>query len=131
LAFGPMLLLPWLGVLVYSAFEARGEARFGAYAIDDEVVAYRSGWLSRQWLVARIEKGQSLSLSASPFDRRAGMASVSIDTAGAAAAASRFRIPYLAEADARVLLEHLRARIDGPPPRPPLDAQVSVPAQAV
>ena len=27
--------------------------------------------------------------------------------------------------------DDLRARIDGPPPRPPLDAQVSVPAQAV
>ena len=128
IAFGPKLLLAWLAVLVYAAFEARGEARFAAYAVDDAVVAYRSGWLSRQWQVARIEKGQSLALSASPFDRRAGMANVSIDTAGAAATGARFRIPYLAEAEARALLEHLRARLDGAPASiaaaPPGDAEL-------
>jgi hypothetical protein len=34
-------------------------------------LAWRSGFLTREWVIARIDKGQGLALRTSPFDRRA------------------------------------------------------------
>jgi putative membrane protein len=103
--------LCWLVALLISYVAARGEARFAAYACDETRVGYRAGWLRRQWTLARIEKGQAVRLSRSPFDRRAGMASVALDTAGATPRAPRLLVPYLAEAEARALVDRLRAGI--------------------
>jgi putative membrane protein len=111
---GAVAGLGWLVALLLSYVAARGEARFAAYAFDGRRVAYRSGWLRRRWTLVRVDKGQAVRLSSSPFDRRHGMAAVELDTAGAAPGAPRLLIPFLAEAEARGLVEQLRAGIAGP-----------------
>ena len=65
-----------------------------AWVADADVVVFRSGWLWRQLTVARTNRIQAVALHQSPFDRRASMASVRVDTAGASAA-HRVDIPYL------------------------------------
>jgi putative membrane protein len=102
--------LPALVVLGWWALVgARGRARFARYACGGGVFAVRDGWLRREWVLAWVAKGQALRLGASPFDRRHGMASVELDTAGAAAMGTALRASYLGEADARALLAELRA----------------------
>ncbi len=105
----------WLALMVVNYFGARGWARFAAYSCHDGVFAYRSGWLSREWLLTRIAKGQGIELSSSPFDRRAGMAKVELDTAGASQIGSRLQVPYLGQAQARALMAALRSQIDALP----------------
>jgi putative membrane protein len=63
--------------------------------LDDHVVAVRSGWLWRSVTVAPVAKVQSVTATESPFDRRARMATVGIDTAGGIMNMPRLRIPYL------------------------------------
>ena len=69
-----------------------------AYALTPEAVFFRSGWWIRRISVARFGKIQSLRRGESPFDRRHGMASVAVDTAGATRIGHAIDIPYL-EAD--------------------------------
>ena len=86
----------------------RQVAHLGWYA-DDDVVAFRSGWLWRRVTVARVTKVQAAAVHTSPFDRRAGMASLRVDTAGASQA-RRIDIPYLDETIARPLHARLVAQ---------------------
>lgn len=104
----------WLALLAWSWVESRGWARFAAWSCEPGVFAWRSGFLTREWVIARIDKGQGLALRISPFDRRAGMASIELDTAGSTANGSRLRVPYLAETQARALMASLRSEIDEP-----------------
>jgi putative membrane protein len=71
----------------------------------------RWGWLDRRWRFAEIRRLQALRLTSSPFDRRHGMATLWLDTAGASSAELTLRLPYLPEADARRLLGELGARL--------------------
>jgi len=112
LRFGPMafwllLSLPWWLV------RARKLAHGLRYSVDPQLVAIRSGWLGRHWRFAEIGKLQGIRLTHSPFDRRAGMATLWLDTAGASGnpMAPTLRIPYLPEAEARRLLTDLSERI--------------------
>jgi membrane protein YdbS with pleckstrin-like domain len=73
------------------------------------VVLLRSGWIWRQETLARANKIQSVSLLASPFDRRAAMARVRVDTAGAGVTSHRVDIPYLD----RTVAADLAARLAG------------------
>ena len=111
--YGAWVAGPWALLVAYSWCEARGSARFAGYAITGDVLAYRAGWLTRHWAIARIAKGQAVKLARGPFDRRAGMASVALDTAGAGMTAFPLRVPYLGEDEARALAAHLRARCEG------------------
>ena len=63
----------------------------------------REGWWSRHWRFAELDKLQALQLTRSPLDRRCGMATLWLDTAGAGAMAPPLRIRYLPEAEARAL----------------------------
>ncbi len=102
----------WIALMGWSWVESRGWARFAAYSCEPGVLAWRSGFLTREWVIARIDKGQGLALRTSPFDRRAGMASVELDTAGSSATGSHLRVPYLDEPQARMLMARLRSGID-------------------
>lgn len=104
---GAWALVVFALLFVLAVLAARGRARFGAYACNGRVVACRSGWLGREWSVVRTRRIQALRLELSPFDRRHGMAAVRVDTAGAAGGG--LRVAYLAESEARALLDALRA----------------------
>src|SRR5690606_26430823 len=103
-------LLP-LALLPVWAWRARGLARRAGFALDAHVVAWRSGWLDRRVSFAEVAKLQGVRLLASPFDRRRGMASVVVDTAGAGAFGHRIHMRFLPEAVARRVAAELAARI--------------------
>ena len=100
-----LLWLPW------AFFSARQQARRSGYTLDAVLVAVRGGWWSRHWRFAEIDKLQALQLTQSPFDRRYGMATLWLDTAGAGALSPPLRIRYIAERDARALFEQLGAQV--------------------
>lgn len=104
--FGPWGLLGLLWI-PWSAFVARQHARRAGYALDDHLVAVREGWWSRHWRFAELDKLQALQLRQSPLDRRFGMASLWLDSAGAGTLAPPLRIRYLPESDARALLARI------------------------
>jgi putative membrane protein len=78
--------------------------------VTEGAVFFRSGWLWRHVTVARFAKIQAVAMHESPFDRRASMASVHVDTAGAGGASHRVHIPYQEIADARALFTQLSAQ---------------------
>ncbi|WP_407352975.1 PH domain-containing protein [Luteimonas sp. R10] len=108
--FGPWGLLGLLWI-PWSAFVARQHARRAGYAFDDQLVAVREGWWSRHWRFAELDKLQALQLRQSPLDRRFGMASLWLDSAGAGTLAPPLRIRYLPEGDARALLARIGSEI--------------------
>jgi putative membrane protein len=112
--FGPSVLLLWAGLLGWSLFSARRDAHFSGWAFDGETFAVRGGWPSRQWTLARVGRGQSVRLESTPLDRRAGMATVAMDTAGARPGAFALRVAYIAEMDARALHARLARHLDAP-----------------
>ncbi|MDP1571881.1 MAG: PH domain-containing protein [Vicinamibacterales bacterium] len=79
------------------------------WAVTEAAVLFRSGWLLRQVSVARFAKIQAVALDESPFDRRAGMARVRVDTAGAGDRSHRVAIPYLPRDTAESLCATLGA----------------------
>lgn len=119
-----------LAALVPVFFSARLWARHTSYACERGLVAVRTGWLGRTWRFIEIRKLQSVHITQSPFDRRYGMATLDVDTAGATERAPRLLIPWLAEHDARALRELLLRGVTPAPaatlPAPP--AQPAVPA---
>jgi putative membrane protein len=100
--------LAWLAVLVVWAWmHAALYVKHLGWAVSDQAVLFRSGYLSRELTVARFNKIQAVTLGESLFDRRARMASVRVDTAGAADASHRVAIPYLARQTADDLYHRL------------------------
>jgi putative membrane protein len=112
--FGAPGALALLGV-PWAAFAARRWAAHAGYALGEGIIAVRTGWLDRRWQVAAFDKLQGLRLARTPLDRRFGMASLLLDTAGAQAAALRVR--YLPEAEAQALYAHLARAMTAPPTR--------------
>lgn len=102
------LALVWLGAAAYAA---RRNARRMGYSVDDQVVVVRSGWWSRYWRFAEIDKLQALRLTRSPLDRRCGTATLWLDTAGANGMAPSLRLRFLPERDAEAIYRRLSAAL--------------------
>jgi putative membrane protein len=66
------------------------------WALARDAVLFRSGWLTRRLTIVPRDRVQTLSVEASPFDRRSRMASIYIDTAGASSMSAGIKIRYLA-----------------------------------
>ena len=100
--------LAWAAVLVaWACVHSRLYVKHLGWAVGDQAVLFRSGWLWRELTIARFNKIQAVTLSESPFDRRVDMASVAVDTAGAADASHRVAIPYLARPTADELYHRI------------------------
>jgi len=95
-----LLGLAWLP---WAVLAARRNAQRAGYHVDDALVAMREGWWSRHWRFAELDKLQVLRLRQGPLDRRMGMASLWLDTAGAGAFAPPLRIRFLPLAEAQAL----------------------------
>ncbi|WP_420634940.1 PH domain-containing protein [Candidatus Palauibacter sp.] len=97
------------GVAIHAAFlawatlYARRYVDHLGWALKDDMVWFRSGWLWRRTTIARFSKIQVVALRATPFDRRREMARLRVDTAGAGAAWHKVEIPYLPASTAREL----------------------------
>jgi putative membrane protein len=110
-----VMLKGWTLVLlaVFCAWawvHARLYVRHAGWAVTEGAVLFRSGWLWKNVSVARFAKIQSVSMLESPLDRRAAMARVRVDTAGAKLSSHRVDIPYLARETAAGLRDLLAAR---------------------
>jgi len=81
------------------------------YWFDERYLISRKGWFNRQTLYLPIRVVQNVSLTQSPFDRRLGLATVSVDTAGQTNTGGGPTIPNLPLDEARrlqSLLTHIR-----------------------
>jgi putative membrane protein len=96
-----LILLPWW------VLRARRIAAHSSWALTDDALFWRSGWLDRKLSFAEIGKLQGLQLQQSPFDRRHGMATLVADTAGASPFGHRLELHYLREDEARDLYARL------------------------
>lgn len=103
-----------LALLPLWLLRARVWARHAGYSEDGGLIAVREGWLDRRWRFADVRKLQSLRLSQTPFDRRLGMATLMMDTAGASPLEPPLRVRYLPEDKARALHDRLAAAMDAP-----------------
>jgi putative membrane protein len=102
---------PWgaavLALLPLQLWRAMHIARACGWACNDRLVAWRTGWLSRRWHFAELGKLQALRLSRSPLDRRLGMASLLLDTAGASPFGAPLHLRHLPLDAARALSARL------------------------
>ena len=104
---GPWALTALLPVAVLAVANAGLYVRHTRYGLTGRAVFYRSGWLRRRTSVVRISKIQALTLKRSPFDRRARMASLCVDTAGAGKIGHPVEINYLGVETARRIHDRL------------------------
>ncbi len=86
-AVGAFVWRPWgfifgLALLPVAIWYAQKKAKATRYARTQELIAYRSGLLTRKLSITFFDKIQTLHLTQSPFDRRWKMATLAIDTAG-------------------------------------------------
>ena len=100
-----------LVLLPLQLWRARRIAAACGYACNDQLVAWRTGWLSKRWNFAEIGKIQALRLAQSPLDRRLGMASLLLDTAGASAFGAPLHLRQLPDDVARALSARLVAQL--------------------
>lgn len=110
LRVGPAGLL-LLALLPWWVLRARRLAATTGWALNDNVVAFRSGWLDRKVSFAEQAKLQGVQVLHTPFDRRRGMATVVVDTAGAGPLGHRIHIRFLPADVARSLANRLGRRI--------------------
>ncbi len=96
-----LLWLPWSWLL------STQHARRAGYSVDEDLIVVRGGWWSRYWRFAELGKVQALQVTRSPLDRRFGMATLHLDTAGASSFAPPLRIRYLPEHEAHALYQRL------------------------
>jgi putative membrane protein len=114
-AIGIAITRPWgwlagviaLPLLIMWAIKKSKSMR---YSRTDSGVVYRSGVFNRKTSMTFFEKIQTLRVDQSPFDRRWGMARLSVDTAASGPAEHRIEVRYLDETFARHELQFLREK---------------------
>lgn len=101
LAVHPWTLAVGASLALFGWLHARLYVKHAAYALTSWGILSRIGWWNRTLTIVRYGKIQTVTLGESPFDRRNGMASVRVDTAGAEAGGHTIAIPYLEAGVAR------------------------------
>jgi putative membrane protein len=100
--FDVRLAVPVLLILLVRAWlRSRMRVRHLGWGLSSNAVLMRGGWLRRRTSAIRYSRIQSVAALQTPFDRRAGMATILVDAAGGGGR----DVPYLAEqtaADLRV-----------------------------
>ena len=105
--WGAFAVLPVL--LLWSLLYSRRTVGALRWGVSEDAVHFASGWIWRSRLAAPLTKVQVVSRHETPFDRRHGMASVAVDTAGQQMAGYSIHVPYLAAPVAVALSERLSA----------------------
>lgn len=78
LVFGLFAAFNWVAIQV--------NYKYSGYALREKDILYRSGWLQKKTRIVMISRIQHVSVQSGPLERRFGLASVSVFTAGSAAA---------------------------------------------
>jgi len=100
-----LLLLPLLAPLAW--WRAVTYTRHTRWALTREALMFRSGWLTRHLHIVPRNRVQAVKIRVSPFDRRQGMGTLLVDTAGAGATQGPIHIPYLESATVARLAQAL------------------------
>lgn len=106
------VLILLAGLLAWAYVAARQTIARMGWAVSDGAVFFRSGWLRREVTAVRFTQIQAVTVRESPFDRRTGMASIRVDTAGAGELSHRVDIPYLPRETAWELCDLLATQAD-------------------
>lgn len=97
---GIVLILSILNLwLLYKSFAQK------AYALRDRDLVYRSGWIIQRFSVCPFNRIQHCSVNAGPLERRLGLSSLSVYTAGTEG--SDIKIPGLQETTAFALRDFI------------------------
>jgi putative membrane protein len=103
-ALWPLALLPVVYIVSVANYRNIG------YALSERYFCARRGWAGRSTHIVPINKVQAVEVSQSPFDRRLGLATLSVDTAGQAYTGGGPQISNLPLEDARALASALAHR---------------------
>ena len=104
---GPLALVPVLAYLGYSFLEIRRFTLVSRWALGEHALFWQTGAFSQVSKVVPLEKIQAVSLQSSPFDRRRGTATLSVDTAATDLTQATVVIPYLEARAAQELATRL------------------------
>lgn len=99
----------WLLITTTSYWIMRQSFKRKAYALRDKDALYRTGWVVRRLEVCPFNRIQHCSIHAGPLERRYGLASISLYTAGSEG--SDLRIPGLTEATAASIREFIMQKV--------------------
>ncbi|NVK22046.1 MAG: PH domain-containing protein [Kangiellaceae bacterium] len=95
-AYSPYLFATlWLLAGAWSAIYGKLYVKNTGYYLANDVIAYKSGVIFKKETYVRLPKIQTVEIKENPFDRRHQMATLQVDTAGAALGAHHIEIPYL------------------------------------
>ena len=100
----PVFTMP---AALFALVHARLFVKHAAYSLTSWGVVFKSGWWNRTVKLVRYGKIQTVGRDQTPFDRRNGMASVRIDTAGAERLGHTIDIPFLDTAVAAAVSQRL------------------------
>jgi putative membrane protein len=103
-ALWPLALLPLVYLLNVVSYRTLG------YALGERYLRTRRGWLGRSLHVVPVNKAQVIEVRRTPFDRRLGLASLRVDTAGQAFTGGGPQIGNLPVEEARALARTLAQR---------------------
>lgn len=96
-----LIVTPLLFLCLFGYWLMRNSFSRKAYALRSKDIIYRSGWLIQQLAVCPFNRIQHCSINAGPFERKLGLASLSIYTAGTDGA--DIKIPGLKQETAHAL----------------------------
>jgi putative membrane protein len=99
-------------VVALAWLHAHLHVKYTRWALERDVLLFRTGWLTRRMTIVPRDRVQSLNVSESPFDRRRRMASLMVDTAGGSARSAGVRIHYLPQDVARRLAAELYSAVN-------------------
>lgn len=99
--------------LIYSVYYSKAYVKGAGYHINGQLVAFRDGVIFTKCTFVRLPKTQTIAVKESPFDRRHGMASLEVDTAGAMVGAHHINIPYLDLSVAIAIKDRISDNIKG------------------
>lgn len=99
----------WLLIIVLSYIFMRESFRRTAYAMREKDVLFRTGWIIRRIQVCPFNRIQHCSVHAGPLERRYGLSSISLFTAGSDG--SDIKIPGLTDATAASIREFIMQKV--------------------
>ncbi|HYF32741.1 MAG TPA: PH domain-containing protein [Chitinophagaceae bacterium] len=99
----------WLLITVLYYYIVRQSFKRKAYALREKDALYRTGFIIRRLQVCPFNRIQHCSVHAGPLERRYGLASISLYTAGSEG--SDLRIPGLTEATAASIREFIMQKV--------------------
>ncbi len=106
---GPVLMFGIVSVV----FLVPGRWRRWSYAFTDCELHVASGWLTRTHTVVPVSRVQHIDVSQGPVERSAGVATLSLHTAGTEG--SLVRLPGISRARAEEIRDAIRSRISDAP----------------